>query len=266
MFGSPFRSFTSSRLRVFAGVCLVGILATLVIVFGPAGLSKAQTGESRDNLLALTWQPAFCEYRPGVSECVVLNAGDNAQAARQLSLHGLWPQPRGNDYCGVPEAVKALDRKGRWSSLPAPGIGPDIRKQLTAAMPGTASHLDRHEWIKHGTCYNAAGGAEEYYRDSLRLVSAVNASAVRDYLVANIGQKVTGGNIRAQFDKAFGPGTGSRVSVVCRSDGARSLIREIRISLRGTIEPDVHLAALMLAADPVPPGCIGGIVDPVGLQ
>ncbi len=86
--------------------------ATPPVITPPTG------GESTDNLLALSWQPAFCELRPNKTECMALNDGNLPTAAEGLSIHGLWPQPRGNDYCGVPQAVecfrvarKVLDEK-----------------------------------------------------------------------------------------------------------------------------------------------------------
>ena len=42
--------------------------------------------ESVSNLLALSWQPAFCELKPGKTECEQLNAGDLPITETQLSL------------------------------------------------------------------------------------------------------------------------------------------------------------------------------------
>lgn len=235
-----------------------------------AGAGAAQGGgpakQSIDNLLALTWQPAFCEHLSDTEECVQLNNGQLPVAGRQLSLHGLWPQPRGNDYCGVEGSHVALDKKREWRSLPALPLDTDTRSDLAVAMPGMASFLHRHEWVKHGTCYFAAGGADEYFDDSLYLAAAVNRSAVGRFLAENVGNAVDTADIRARFDEAFGPGAGSRVGVTCRKDGTRVLIRELRIALRGIVTPDVSPGDLMRAALPVPAGCERGILDPAGLQ
>lgn len=222
--------------------------------------------ESTDNLLTLSWQPAFCEIRPGKDECQDLNAGNLPHTTRQLSIHGLWPQPRGNDYCGVSAPVRNLDKPGSWHLLPAPDLDTETADALAAAMPGVASHLHHHEWIKHGTCYFGEGGADEYYDDTLLLTGLVNDSAVGDLFFSNVGQEVTGAQIRAAFDQAFGPGTGDRVLVKCTNDGNRTLINEIWISLRGQINPASSLGELMLAADASDMGCSGGLIDPTGLQ
>ena len=228
--------------------------------------ARGARGESTDTLLALSWQPSFCEYRPNRPECLELNAGNLPAAGRTLSIHGLWPQPNGTFYCGVSRMLVRLDSGGDWLALPAPEIDADTRAALDAAMPGAMSQLDRHEWIKHGTCYNAAGGADEYYDDTLRLTDAINASAVGDFLAANAGREIDTADLRAAFDDAFGPGAGDRIQTACRGDDGRVLIREVTIPLIGEIGPQPDMAALILAAPPRSPGCRRGVLDAPGLQ
>jgi len=222
--------------------------------------------ESIDNLLTLSWQPAFCEIRPGKTECRDLNDGLLPHTTRQLSIHGLWPQPRGKDYCGVPDTVRNLDKPDSWAQLPAPAIDTETEDALRAAMPGFASSLHRHEWIKHGTCFLGEGGADEYYDDTLYLTGLVNESAVADLFVNNVGGEITGAQIRAAFDNTFGEGTGDRVLIKCTRDGGRTLINELWISLKGKITQSSDLGDLMLAADATGMGCSRGIVDAAGLQ
>jgi len=231
-----------------------------VVITPPPG------SESDDNLLALSWQPAFCETRPNKTECKQLNDGLLPVTETQLSIHGLWPQPRGKDYCGVPKALVDLDKARRWSDLPEVPVDTETREALQVAMPGTASFLDRHEWIKHGTCFLGAGGADEYYDDTLRLTEAINASAVGRFLADHVGAEVQTRAIRDRFDEAFGPGAGARVQFQCGGDGGRQLIQELRIHLRGVIDADMPLSELLMAAEPVSLGCPAGIIDPAGLQ
>ncbi|POF29794.1 ribonuclease T2 family protein [Roseibium marinum] len=222
--------------------------------------------ESTDNLLTLSWQPAFCEIRSGKKECRDLNDGLLPHTTRQLSIHGLWPQPKGKDYCGVPANVKNLDNPDNWNRLPSPEIDTDTADALRAAMPGFASFLHHHEWIKHGTCFLGDGGADEYFDDTLHLTDLINDSAVGDLFFNNVGGEITGADIRAAFDADFGAGTGERVEIKCTSDGGRNLINEIWISLKGTVTPESGLGDLMLAADTVGMGCSRGLIDPPGLQ
>lgn len=222
--------------------------------------------ESDDNLLALSWQPAFCEARPNKTECVQLNDGLLPITETQLSIHGLWPQPRDNIYCGVPKALVKLDKTKRWSELPELPLDAETRDSLTVSMPGTASFLHRHEWIKHGTCHLGKGGAEEYYNDTLQLVDTINTSSVGAFLASHVGSEVSTQDIRKRFDDAFGQGAGDRVQFHCAGDGGRLLIQELKINLRGVIRPETHLKELLMAADPVSIGCEKGVIDAAGLQ
>lgn len=222
--------------------------------------------EATDLLLALTWQPAFCEEKTSKPECKQLNEGLLPITETQLSLHGLWPQPRGNDYCGVSDKIKRLDKPSTWCKLPAPELDTDTTDRLAVAMPGTASCLERHEWIKHGTCFYGDRKGDEYYDDSLRVLDAINKSAIGQLFAENVGAEVDTADIRQAFDSVFGEGAGNHVHVACKGDQGRTLIRELTITLKGEITDDGDIGALILAADPQRPGCPRGIIDPAGLQ
>ncbi|MEM7245608.1 MAG: ribonuclease [Acidobacteriota bacterium] len=213
-------------------------------------------------VLAISWQPAFCETRERVPECA--SQVPERYDASHFSLHGLWPQPRSNAYCDVAPKLVALDKKRLWKHLPELPLSAPLRRRLDESMPGTQSGLQRHEWIKHGTCYGSS--AEEYYADSLQLLDELNASAVRELFVERLGERVSTKEIRRAFDEAFGPGAGERVRVACRDDGGRRLIVELTLGLVGKVEDDSSLSALLLAAAPTDAGCPGGIVDPALFQ
>lgn len=211
-------------------------------------------------VLAVSWQPGFCETQTRKPECRSQKR-DDFEAAN-FTLHGLWPQR--TDYCGVPESQVTADKSGRWSELPPVELSPDLRRKLDEAMPGTLSALDRHEWTKHGTC--AGPDQETYYRNALWALDTLNASAVRDLFAGNIGKRVTQAQIRAAFDDAFGPGAGERVRVSCDRDGDRRLVTELTIGLVGEVSPAASFAALIGASSPTDGGCDSGMVDAVGFQ
>ena len=224
-----------------------------------AGPAAAPPDDQLEFLLAASWEPAFCQTHQQKPECV--SQSEDRFDATHLSLHGLWPQPYGNFYCGVPADQKALDEAKRYDELAALDLSPETRAALERVMPGTQSLLQRHEWTKHGSCF-ANSDQDGYFRASLALMEALNASPVRDLLAANIGKRVSGKAIRAAFDEAFGQGAGSRVALDCSDD----LIGELRIALRGDATKE-GLADLIHAAHPVPPeasDCDGGIVDRAG--
>ncbi len=231
---------------------------------GDAPVTPEPGAESADNLLALSWQPAFCETRPSKAECQALNDGQLPITETQLSIHGLWPQA--GNFCGVPKALKDLDDARAWDRLPALDLDAETREALEVAMPGVASFLDRHEWIKHGTCHKGAGGADEYYDDTLRVLDAINGSAVGAFLAGHVGAEIETADLRELFDREFGDGAGGAVQVQCTGDGGRVLIQELRIALAGVIGEEGDIGQLMRDGDRQSLGCPRGIVDPAGLQ
>ncbi len=211
-----------------------------------------------DYVLAASWQPAFCEAHRRTPECRSQTAG--RFDASHLALHGLWPEPRRNVYCGVSRALRSADEADRWGDLPPLDLSERTRAELEVVMPGTQSDLERHEWIKHGTC--AGAPPEAYFGTALALMSQLNASPVRALLAARIGERLGASELRAAFDEGFGEAAGARVAIGC----AGGLITELEIHLRGTLGPSARLADLIAAAPPVDAGCGGGLVDPAGIR
>jgi ribonuclease T2 len=228
----------------------------------PAEQSSPQTYRSTQYVLAINWQPAFCETAEHVREC--RDQRPNSFEASHFTLHGLWPQPRSNEYCGVSEGDIWASRDGRWRDLPPLDLNIALRRDLDEVMPGSQSGLDRHEWVKHGTCYGT--DQREYYADSLDLMLALNTSEVVALFAGNIGRRITLTQVRSAFDVSFGPGTGERVSMSCIEDGNRILITELQINLTGEVTGPDGLSRLMLAAEPTDSECRSGQVDAVGLR
>jgi ribonuclease T2 len=222
---------------------------------GPANLPRY--------VLALSWEPAFCEGKPDKTECGAMTP-DRFDASH-FALHGLWPQPRSNAYCHVDNALIKKESEHDWAALPEPQLSLETKASLDKVMPGTMSLLERHEWLRHGTCY-PGHDADAYFRDAVRLVDAINASAVRELLAANIGKTVETSDIAQKFDEAFGAGAGSRIKVACARDGGRRLIAEITLGLAGDLSSSASIPAAILASPATSPGCPSGVVDPAGLQ
>jgi ribonuclease T2 len=230
----------------------------------PAGDTQAKM-KPAEFVLAVSWQPAFCETQAGLRKSECRTQTPDRFDASHFALHGLWPQPGSNIYCSVPSDQIAASKEGKWQRLPNLELDPETRSELEQVMPGAASNLDRHEWIKHGTCFGGET-AEVYFSRSIALLNELNASRPRDLFASKLGSQITNAAIRQAFDEAFGEGAGKRVRVSCKRDGSRELIVELTIGLAGRIDGQTSLAELIAASEPTDSGCPRGIVDPAGLQ
>lgn len=221
----------------------------------PAAPRRAAPGGQY--VLAISWEPAFCEGAGGKPECRSQSA--NRPDASRFSLHGLWP---GDEYCSVSGRDESVDQSGNWDGLPQIDLSAATQADLDRAMPGTQSHLERHEWLKHGTCSGAS--ADTYFGRAVLFLDTINNSAVGRLFGSRIGNRLDGTAIRNAFDTAFGAGAGDRVRIACTQDGDRRLISEITIGLRGDVLGTGSIGELIAASRPTDPGCNGGIVDRVG--
>ena len=131
----------------------------------PATLPDVTPGRFDLYVLALSWEPAFCTTTAGAGQQECAPAPERF-SDKNLILHGLWPgnynDPKHTyNYCGVDAAIKALDRPATWNQLPPVGLSDGLQGRMAERMPGTASHLERHEWYTHGVCSGLT--AEEYF-------------------------------------------------------------------------------------------------------
>jgi ribonuclease T2 len=222
----------------------------------------SKAGEITQYVLAASWEPAFCETKSDKVECQTQTK--ERFDANHFALHGLWPQPRSVGYCRVEQPQIEDDKAGRWDQLPAVTLQPATAEELNKVMPGTQSHLERHEWTRHGTCYGTT--AEEYFTDALALMRELNGSAVQQLFASHAGQFLSFADIGKAFDQSFGMGAGRRVRMQCARDNGRLVISELTIGLTGNITPQSSLADLIAAAQPTKSECPGGIVDIAGQQ
>jgi ribonuclease T2 len=123
-------------------------------------------------------------------------------------------------------------------------------------FPGYLSGLDRHEWVKHGSCY--AEDPLRYFGDALSLTAQVDRSAVGEYLRKHLGRRVRLRDLRRLFAKSFGPGSDPKLAMRCRN----GLLSELSISLRGKGD---KLETLLRDAPSLHSRCQEGIVDGPGL-
>jgi len=218
---------------------------------------EKSTPSSKQNLLALSWHNAFCETHRYKKECK-RNSGSllrSKSRETQFVLHGLWPQPRNSVYCNVDKEFITADKSKRWRDIPCLALDDEVETELSKIMPGFASDLHKHEWVKHGTCYGTE--ANRYFSDAISLVKQVNGSALGTLFENKIGKYVSLKEVRALSNKTFGQGAGKRVVLQCKN----GLITELWLQL-GTGSDD--LATLLKHGKPMYSRCKGGRIDKAG--
>jgi ribonuclease T2 len=208
---------------------------------------------SRQNLLAISWQNAFCQTHQYKKECKRMTSRDFG--ASHFVLHGLWPQPRNNQYCKVDKKEIGKDKNKQWNRLKKLDLSSTTRERLSKLMPGYSSNLHKHEWIKHGTCYGT--GASDYYDDAMDLMTQVNESKVQEFFEKNIGKKVALKDIRKIFDKEFGAGAGRHVTMNC----TKGLITELWVHIGNGSD---KLKDLLKTGETPKSRCHKGRIDAVG--
>lgn len=245
------------KLGLVYRMSLVWIAAMMTL---PALAAERKASPATQYVLAVSWQPGFCETRPKRKEC----AGQTADRfdATHFSLHGLWPVKK--SYCGVAADIRDRDKKGSWLELPQLAMAEDTAARLLVAMPGTQSGLDRHQWLRSGTCQG--GTAQDYFALQLKFLDELNGSAVRTLFAGRIGAEVTESEIKQAFDTSFGTGAGERVRMRCQKAGSRSVITGLTIGLSGDISSGPGLSSLILAAGETDFKCDRGVVDAAGIQ
>jgi ribonuclease T2 len=216
-------------------------------------LDQAVSGKPKELLLALSWHHAFCETHRRVKECMDTRRYENIG----FVLHGLWPQPKDNIYCGVSREQKQLDKIHQWNRLMTPSLKNETLSALQDIMPATASGLHRHEWIKHGRCYGT--DAQSYFDDAVSLTSQVERSALGSFFAQNIGKQVSLRQIRFKADEAFGKGSGKKVEMRCH----QGMVTEVWFHL-GYGGSD--LSQLLKEGREVRSGCTQGKIDMAGFR
>jgi ribonuclease T2 len=203
-----------------------------------------------DSALVLSWHNAFCETHSNKKEC----KRDGGDAKNRLVLHGLWPQPRNNVYCGVSKEIIKLDKMKRWNALPPLNLKPEVKELMAIYMPGSQSNLQRHEYYKHGTCYSK--DPNEYFLDALTLTKKADET-IGEYLRANLGKKIKAINVKLVADRLLAKGAKGKVAIKCK----RRVLSEVWISLKGKGR---DFKKLLKNAKNIRSNCVEAIVDKPG--
>jgi len=198
-------------------------------------------------VLALSWEPDFCFGRRDPSDTKNFKAECGAETATSwdashLALHGLWRDP-------YPAYKICLDDRDNWLFVdekqhdwvhePAVTLSSGVAAHLAEDMPGAMSHLEQHEWLVHGTCSGV--GQDVFFSRAMALEDEVNASTIRDFVVAHIGDTIHLADLRAVVARIYPNAHTENVVMTC---SGRALA-EIDIGLMGDVTGTATLGTLL---------------------
>ncbi|KQV98391.1 hypothetical protein [Rhizobacter sp. Root1221] len=183
----------------------------------PAGAQCSIAGQQDSYVLAMSWQPGFCEhvkYEGRKPECDRMAEG--RLVVSHLTLHGLWPN---RQACGT--------RYGSCGGA-ALDLRPDTVDYIQPWMPNFffEQAFGRYEWNKHGTC--ASMDDDTYFRRAVDAVKTIDRSAAGQYIAANVGKAIS----RKAFDERVRADTGrtdavNAITLLCTNKH----LYEVRVQL-----------------------------------
>lgn len=198
-------------------------------------------GQEDSYVLALSWQPAFCETKPQKPECKITDP--NVYQAKHFTLHGLWPNKQ---KCGISYGFcgEIKGKKDNFCDYPAVQLDSASQASLAEVMPSVtaSSCLERHEWHKHGTCQ--AKAMEEFFDLSVDLTRQFNDSGMAYFMNRKIGQQVRTEDFLNRVAAVLGSATRERIKLNCD----RGMLVEIQLSLVADLTPGADLEKLIMNA------------------
>lgn len=243
-----------------SAVLAVGVVAAVTysqFVLDREPTPTVRSAESTSSLLVMTWGPTLCTVEHTNPGC---SSGHVEAMGTALVLHGLWPQPRSEELCGVSHTIAEEVRNVHSGSMPALAIPGELETKLESIM-SDASVMAPHEWYTHGTCSGV--DPTEYFTVAAQLADQASA-ALNPIFAQSQGNRLTPSTIRAAVDDSFGDGAGSRISLTCREIGGKgSAVYEVQLSLppvatlRGT-DAELSLGELIKRGPTINPGCQDG--------
>ncbi|SFB23540.1 ribonuclease T2 family protein [Azotobacter beijerinckii] len=189
-------------------------------------------------VLAITWQPGFCEYKLDKSkskqkpECRAMDSGELNIA--HFTLHGLWPNKKecGKNYGNCAKSDIQLSEE--TLSLVKPWM-PNFQFE---------NNFGNYEWQKHGTCQTGMDD-DAYFRKAVTAVRTFNDSEAGQYIRANIGKSVERRELLETLKRTH-PDAPNSFSFLCTDNR----LHEIQIRLPADFREGPSLAGLI---GPQPP-------------
>ncbi len=161
---------------------------------------------SNNNILALSWENTYCKFHPKKEECKIRAP----YTYTHFTLHGLWPYKK--RYCHTNYKFK---------------LSPIMWRVLQKYMPAAKKGLARHEWEKHGSCFET--DANTYFLTAVKLTQQFNETMFINFIDTHMGNYVSLKRIRYVIGSVFGKRNIRKVQILCH----KGFISEIRIHLEG---------------------------------
>jgi ribonuclease T2 len=183
-------------------------------------------------VLAVTWQPGFCEhvnYKGRKPECDAINSGK--KTISHLTLHGLWPNKRS---CGI--------NYGYCDSKATLNLSPTTITTISPWMPNFfyQNSFGEYQWKKHGACQRL--NDDDYFLTAVELVKKVDESPIGLFLKQNIGKTISVAEFKSQLTQAFGSNGVNRLRLSCSKS---RYLTEIQLNLARNFNPDDSLVNLL---------------------
>ena len=102
--------------------CVLAVIAVAAVTFSVRVLdhtpssAEFDSGDGGSSWLVLTWGPSLCAAEPTNAGCTSGHVGTQGST---WILHGLWPQPIDNQYCGVPKVIAKRASDLNASNMPS---------------------------------------------------------------------------------------------------------------------------------------------------
>jgi ribonuclease T2 len=239
---------------VLAAIVVVAVTFSVRVLDRTPSAVDFAVENSNSSWLVLTWGPSLCKANPGNRGC---ESGQVAEMGRTWILHGLWPQPAENQYCGVPKKVADRARKIHAADMPSVQLQDDVRSTVQSMM-SDASIMAPHEWYSHGTCSGVT--PDVFFSDAAMLTEQARQALDPMFKDAE-GDRMSLSDVRDKFDDEYGQGAGERVRLSCRNlTGEGSVVYELHLSLPPVTDLRIDgdalpLKDLILKGPPIGPGC-----------
>lgn len=205
---------------------------------GSGGGGKCTTPNQYDSyVLAMTWQPGFCEHppHPDKPECKALDEG--SLAVSHLTLHGLWPNKE-----------ECKNSYGNCGNTPL-SLEEDTLTALAPWMPNCyfanpQCNFADYEWRKHGTCQERDD--DTYFKLAIDILQRVDKSEIGKYLKDNIGDTISVEEYRKHIEESMGKDVADRLRLVCAKG---KYLQEVRMNLPKVITVDDDISKMVTGAE-----------------